>query len=91
MTTPYTSNTAPTCHIPRFWARIRRGTRCEAPAVSGRRRLLAIRKVHPRLRLADPTCDEDINLAVHEFAQGQEIHQPRQAKRLTRDYLYRSG
>ena len=53
-----------------------------------RRRLYAIRKAHRLLRLADPTHDEDINLAFRRVRRRKAVR-PKQAKGLTRDYLDR--
>lgn len=53
-----------------------------------RRRLYAIRKVHRLLHLADPTWDEEINIAIRRVRRSQ-FNRPRQAKGMTRDYLER--
>ncbi|WP_416898614.1 MAG: tyrosine-type recombinase/integrase [Minwuia sp.] len=58
-----------------------------APATV-RRRLYAIRKAYLLLGLADPTHDEEINLAFRRIRRRKAVR-PKQAKGLTRDYLDR--
>lgn len=53
-----------------------------------RRRLYAIRKVHRLLRLADPTQDENVIIALRR-ARRACLNRPKQAKGMTRDYLER--